>query len=328
MSKNNIVDKSYKTDYPYFNNIDDWFTRLNFADPNKIFIDNFFDKSISFILPDNSEYAIDSKNTLSCAKNYYYNNDNCSLLCSSGFNPGIGSASESVALTYGYCNQPCGVITGINCGNATNFKSNYTKEFSCQEGYIKFDLNCYLKENADKGALQYSSEFNPPSLDIKINKIENYYLEVWYFNDKVFIPKSTKNKNWFYIWKTTGISIKKGNNFKIDNNYQIEDPNGKLLMNPKQNLQISYGQWYKIAYYINRENKIYNVTYIINGGRENFNFIVTSADLSLRKISFCSENNLCFFGNDTTWFNGYYKKLAIFNISNLKSSFITNLYQQ
>lgn len=270
--------------------------------------------------PLNSNYFIDSITPLTCSDDYYYFNGECVSECPIGTIPNYGSTTNMSGIKSGYCNTLCNnPATPFKCQNKSTYSVNYKNGFKCISGYFACDLNCCPNNEVDTGALNYSSRFMPNKITIPIESMQNYYLEFYYFADKVFFPP-TNTATSYYIWYTSGLRVARDNNFSNESAYTIYDSNSSKAITTGIStiLKYTYGQWHKISYLVSVSGNTYTITYY-NKNSGNLQMI-TNSTMSLKAIQFINNINGDYGGGIINWFTGYYKNLAIYDTSLLDLS--------
>lgn len=299
------------------------FYRLNLLDPNSYYnsgdLLNTSFGMISCSSP-NNKFCYTNGKPLYCATNYYYNiaTDTCDTSCPAGYMVDYGSFTSStnpVAITSGFCNVDCSPTnaSSIQCETTANFAS-YTNNFTCTATNTKTHMSCYPTANDKMGALNYSGMFNPLEIDIPISPTQNnYYVEIWYYVDRMYLPPNPVNGAKYYIFYTNSFRIYRDHDFTNNNNFMLEDSAGNVLGTA---FAMNYGQWYKLVYEVKFSSPTYSVEFFYN--KYTANQTGSSSDISLNQIKFCST---CV---NINWFTGFYKDLRVWDSTNI----VTSLFKQ
>lgn len=305
------------------------FYRLNFIDystnPTKFFNNANLDSTLL-----SSYHCYDSYNLLDCwqynrgtsCKNTYFwtGVDTCAKKCTTGTYPTL--LVSNVTPTRGYCNNYQSVtnIDWLYDDTNTVYKGIATDadlqaNLACKTGFTQIYLTCYDSNVKEDGSLFYSSYQNPYPITLTVTQINNYYISIWFWADKVFLPRpAIAGKS--YIFYTDALKIYRTGDYTLDNVYAMEyfttdsTPVSTVIFS---NLQFKYAQWTRI---------VYKVTKTTVGGVDNWSVSMLlkptdllktaiTRDLSLSKIYFSHAASSGVM-NGINWSSGYYRKLQIY----------------
>jgi hypothetical protein len=311
------------SEYNKYSSIPSGFFRLNFSNLNRFY--NSFDLSTSnldtgTITCATDSYCYSNNKQIACPSGQYYDmtNNSCVATCPTNTMPSYGSL-RAVKLSSGFCTNPCNSTP--NSGSSCNVDlSNFTSSLTCNIGFTKSHMMCIENSKLNDGALHFSGFFGTQTqITISLpSTMISYYSEFWFYTDRVFNPKPIDSTTNYYIWYTDSIGIVRKNNDK--STYNLVGPDGVLI---DSSFTLEYGQWYKIAYYVNQK------TGVLNFNRKNLNdkTISYKSDLNLSNIFFCN-NQICGPRTDAIkWASGYYRNLKVWNTEYMNANLIKSLDQ-
>lgn len=305
------------------------FYRMNFIKPsslgqNKFFTSsNFYNTEIQSLTCDSSSnfyLCWQNNKPYYCSIGYYLNDDGtCTSTCKNNFLPNYGTITNQ-NITYGICT----LDTTKNNIDKTNFNySLSTTTLKCQNNFNLIHLTCYSNTKQNKGALHFSSTFNSKNINIPITQLSNYFLEVWFFSDKVFLP-SPGISGIQYILVTSSIRIYRGDDYSLDNTYQIADSSGSTQST--SSFSLPYGQWHRLAFDVKVSSGTYSVNFAYKGISGNRSFQTTN-NMDLTSINFCHSTTCGPITSNINWFTGFYKNIRVWDYSSA-TSYITDTFKK
>lgn len=294
------------------------FYRLNLLQPNTYFSRaDMTDTDTFAVCSTPNKYCYKESKPIYCDVNNFYDmTANTCGACPANTMVDFGSLTSSADIKQGFCSVPCGTAK-LACNTITATPNRYVNyQTTCENTFTAIHTTCYTESATNTGALHYSSYFNSPDITLPVTSLSEYYVEVWFYSDKIFLPynptPTTSQK--YYILYTSGLRVRRDHDFANNNTYTLIDSTGNQLAG-STTFDLNFGQWYRLAYKVSYVNPTYTVTFFLTHYSANTTGTTNDTNMPLTQIKFCSTCSV-----NNYWFTGYYKNLRVWKSANISTT--------